>query len=386
MQKLQSQKDKAADLKRQWQTETDDLKRQWQAEAGDLKQRLLTAEGKSAGLEQKLQSQMDDYARPRQSFLSERAAYDSQGKRLQSQNHKVADLETQLQVETVKNDNLGQQLNSERRIVQWLKENHDSILKAYKDEHAKVEHATSLIRLLSIATDSDVWVAIIQAIEQDPDLEPGLPVVSHSWKVLPPWSEDDRLCVRPDDHGLHSCAVDVIAMLSVPDSTWTLLLTRLCAIQEALMQQKTECMKAIIKMLFERISESIGDQRLHTMHRIVMYQIVVLLFCRWPKEVDNPVPDVERRFKVADSVAHELTKAHSGLDRISYPELECVVIGFGTASCVAVIYPQQRALRWVDRSRIELTYKDFKLFSNDESLLFPINSKERKAWCNQNLL
>lgn len=220
----------------------------------------------------------------------------------------------------------------------------------------QIQRAITLIRLVSIGSDSDIWRVVVENVHRDPMMAPGLRPKSRPWTIVSSWATDVTLAIRPDDHGLHGIALDILAILrsGSPPSRMDLLLSRLHGLQEAL-ADGLPCLACITKMLLDFFTSAVSQPGFHLTHRLAMCQVVALC-AGWTGNEDR----LNRFFiavKAADPRAADLFEAlqnWNGVDQfpladcLTFPEQNFVLVGFRSSppGILAVGY-QAREIVWV---------------------------------------
>lgn len=81
-----------------------------------------------------------------------------------------------------------------------------------RQSEAQVQQAATLLRHLSIGTESDIWQGLAQRTLHDVTWL-STQATWHPWRVAPSWSTDEALEIKSDDRSVHAAALDVLAIV-----------------------------------------------------------------------------------------------------------------------------------------------------------------------------
>ncbi|CAJ0541181.1 Ff.00g079220.m01.CDS01 [Fusarium sp. VM40] len=139
----------------------------------------------------------------------------------------------------------------------------------------QVQQASVFLQHLSIDLESEVWTTMAEKILEPTRTAPVTSSTSRPWKICSSWSTDVSLQIRPDARSLDAIAIDVLAVLDAKDADAKDLLGFLQAMQDAM--SKTSSISAISQLLLGAFTKSVGDSRLHVIHRVAMSQLANLV-------------------------------------------------------------------------------------------------------------
>ncbi|KAM5357464.1 hypothetical protein ACJZ2D_016247 [Fusarium nematophilum] len=252
---------------------------------------------------------------------------------------------------------------------------------------AQVQHASELMRLMSLGDESDVWRAVVERAFADQTLSPVEHAQPDPWRVTTSWCTDKALDVRPEDRSLHAVAIDILSILHQGSTGVANLLSRLRALQDALVES-TSILAPVAEMLLDAFTCAATDQRVHFMHRLLMCQVAALL----ASGNEQRVTELERAVEAADPRVTGLLGAFQAWDSdctvefqpgefLEYPHEGLALVGFyGDPAGILTISFQNRELWWVDASRI--VYDNGLMLSPPmtASIHLPVDTADRVMW------
>ncbi|EEU41165.1 uncharacterized protein NECHADRAFT_83309 [Fusarium vanettenii 77-13-4] len=246
---------------------------------------------------------------------------------------------------------------------------------------AQVQHASTLLKQLSIGTESDIWRTVARRALADPtQAQPDLSR-PQPWKVLSSWATNDSMVIQSDDRSLQAQALDILAILKSRSMDTTSLLSRLSSMLSQL-AHGSPIFVSIAEMLLDTFATVGSDSRLHLMHHVMIHQVAELL-------VGNDRHRA-RALDAVDSKARQLISSLEGWDSGSASAFDedCVehaglaIMGFHRdPQGVLVLGLNDRHIWWVDGSRIERRFLSLALRPLvGEPILLPLDSEPRIKW------
>jgi hypothetical protein len=284
-------------------------------------------------------------------------------------------------------DSLQAELEEKGQRVQELESasrQKDSII-AQRDEtiESQVQKAATFLRHLSVDVESDTWKLVAGNVLADSACTSITSAAWLPWVILPSWSSDVSLDIRQDARSPEAVALAVLAILDSKLADTRDLLTSLHRLQASMGEAKS-MVSSITQLIVRAFTDSVGDPRLHIMHRISMCQIIhtlaradeALLFTQASNAVDSRVQRLVNALTAyrLDTSVLPMTEA------ISYPGV--ALIGFSREPRgVIAVRPDDNGICWVEASHIRITFKTIKMQSGVGSFIdLPLDSPQRLSW------
>lgn len=309
---------------------------------------------------------------------------------------RVADLEAKVR---------RQRLRTRKRRLRTQRLKRDvGCLREWQGElQGQVNAAVALIRLVFIGSKSRVWKRVIDRIIEAPSIEvPGIGRSWDVWRTLPPYSNMEGFRLLPGDYDIHGLGLELVASLDTEslESHLPSLLGRLCAFQGILGTEDIECLGCMVDMLLEAFAETIDDPRLHLLHRLVMYQVSLLLGSQWAR--GEAVRRITRILIRADERAHTvvmmltdsledgiqalLGRQDQRLSLIFYEAHDLLLVGFREhVGGILAIEMQSRTLRWIGFECIRWHPCQLTISFNGEEKRLMLDSVSHLFWVLESL-
>ncbi|KAI8714979.1 hypothetical protein NCS52_01004600 [Fusarium sp. LHS14.1] len=249
---------------------------------------------------------------------------------------------------------------------------------------AQVQQAATLLRHLSIGTESEVWQGLARRTLQDVTWL-STQATWIPWTIAPSWSTNKALDVQVDDRSVHAAALDVLAILRSGSADAENLLSRLQVLQNGLINSPS-VVSSMAEMLLESFVEGVQDRRLHLMHRLTMWQVALEMFpiahvqATLGETLDRVdtrivyIADVMRGWDSGDSTEFDSTIC------ITYPMIALLGLHRNPPGVIA-FSRTRRELCWVDNAQIEQSLDEMKLVpTTGTAIHLPLDNEERLAW------
>ncbi|RKL48130.1 hypothetical protein BFJ70_g2487 [Fusarium oxysporum] len=282
---------------------------------------------------------------------------------------------------------LREELDEKGRKVLELEEasrQKDSII-AQRDEtiDSQVQKASTFLRHLSIDVESNAWKLVAENVLVDSACTSTTSADWLPWVIFPSWSSDDSLTIREDTRSPEAVALVVLAVLDAKLADTKDLLTLFHRLQASMGESKS-MVSSITQLLIRVFTDSVGDSRLHLMHRVAMCQILYVLAqadeaLHFTQALDAVDPRV-RRLVNALRAYHLDSSVLSMTEALSYPGV--ALVGFNREPRgVIAVSPHDNGICWVEASHITITFKTIKMQSDVGNLIeLPLDNVQRLSW------
>ncbi|KAH7153276.1 hypothetical protein EDB81DRAFT_758240 [Dactylonectria macrodidyma] len=290
-------------------------------------------------------------------------------------NKTIENLET---VENSRSNTLSERENEVKSQALVIEEQAEMIQTKTQD----IDRAIAFIALVSVGTDSDISPLMMDNVRRDPYMLPSLKPLSRPWTSAS-WTLNAGLTIRPDDHGIHGTALDLLAILR-SQSRMGLLLTCLHGLREAL-ADGSPFLRCIFMMLLESFIEAMSNPALHIMHRLLMCQIASA--CRgWGGDRLIHLLHAVRIFDPRTADLFEALSnwggAHFPLSNsLNLPEQGMVLVGFGLEACGLLMLRMREAeFVWISTDHAVHVWP-----TTGEIVRLEVDAPEAAVWCTRNI-
>lgn len=276
---------------------------------------------------------------------------------------------------------LANQVGEITRLTESSQERENSFS---RQSEAQVQQAATLLRFLSIDTESDIWQSLAKRTLQDLTWL-AVQTTWHPWKIVSSWSTNEALDVQVDGCSAHAAGLDVLAILRSGSADVKNLLSRLQVLQKGLIDSPS-VISSMAEMLLESFAEGVQDTRLHLMHRLAMWQVALKMFpiSHVQATLGEALDKVDTRIVYLATVmrswdSDDPTEFDSTLC-VTYPEM--ALLGFCRNPPGVMAFSRRlREICWVDIDRIHQNLDEMEVTPlTGTAIYLPLDNEERLAW------
>ncbi|SCO45492.1 unnamed protein product [Fusarium fujikuroi] len=357
------------------------------AEVEDLRRQKRDVEMEADQLSRDLKRIETKYDETRKKLADVRLNHATDIGRLTSTTEEVGKAKEDHRILKASADGLREELDQQSHRLQELltaSRDKDSII-AQRDEtiESQVQKASTFLRHLSVNVESSAWKLVAENVLADSACTSTTPADWLPWVIFPSWSTDVSLDIRQDARSPEAVALAILVTLDAKLADTKDLLTLLHRLQASVVEAKS-MVSSITQLTVRAFTESVGDPRLHLMHRVAMCQILHVLArtegaLQFAQALDTVDPRVQRLVNALTAYRLD-TSALPMTEALSYPGI--ALVGFNREPRgVIAVRPGDNGICWVEASHISITFKTMRLQSDVGSFIeLPLDSAQRLSW------
>ncbi|KAG7431947.1 hypothetical protein Forpi1262_v006890 [Fusarium oxysporum f. sp. raphani] len=270
-----------------------------------------------------------------------------------------------------------------RELEKASEEKDASITQRDETINSQIQKASTFLRHLSLNVESDTWKCVAENVLVDSTCTSFTSAEWLPWVIFPSWSGDPSLATQEDTRGPEAVALNILVILKDKSTDAKDLLALLHHLQEAMKEFKS-MVSGIAQLLLEAFDRSVGDPRLHLMHRFAMCQIANLLGStaevqQFMQALDAADPRIQRLVHALR--AYRLNNSVLPMEEaISYPAVALVGFEREPRGVIAVSL-SDNGICWVDSTHIRTEFTLLKMVSGKgDSIELPLDTTERVNW------
>ena len=247
------------------------------------------------------------------------------------------------------------------------------------------ENAEHFLRHLASAHESSCLTPLSTGILRDSTRIGGFRAKWRLWTLHESWTDNPSLQFSSDSRSLDAISLDILAILGDKSAKVVRLLSLLQGMQKGATASQ-DINAAVLQDLLKSTIDSVGDSRLHLMHRVSMWQLINIIAIEEEHllQFHQHLATVDRKVSALVDTLKAWAidpKSDLAMDNAVFNN-NIAFVGFnGDPPGIAMVGCKEFMFRWVDFTYIETSIKEIQFKSTYKKVYkLSLDTRELSLW------